>query len=131
MLACFSESCTRPLTLDSYFYLWFLAEPHLVIRDELGLSRSIHALPQKPMDTSDASGAEPSLAQQASVEISHCQVKQSYASNVGENVVENQIAVSALDVAVPSASFSDEPLAAPLPDRKIVFFFCISSPSFW
>ena len=37
----------------------------------------------------------------------------------------NQIAVPALGVAVPLRAVVDEPLAAPLPDREIIFFLHI------
>ena len=84
------------------------------------------------MNAPDTSGTEPP-ASQAVVEIrDHMlrQVRESYASNAGEDVTINQIAVSALGVAVLFASVSGEPVVAPLPDRQFVFFLHIIA-SFW
>ena len=84
------------------------------------------------MDAPDASGPE-SLASQAVVEIGDCllcQVRERHTSDAGDDVAVNQIAVSALGVAVPFASVSGEPVAAPLPNRQLVFFLHIIA-SFW
>lgn len=79
------------------------------------------------MDAPDASGTE-SLAPQAVVEIGDClfrQVRECHASNAGEDVAVNQIAVSALGVAVPLVSVGGEPLVTLLPDRKVIIFLHI------
>ena len=49
---------------------------------------------------------------------------------VADNVAVDQIAVSALGVAVPLGAVGDEPLAAPLPDCHGIFFLHIVA-SFW
>ena len=54
-----------------------------------------------------------------------CQVRERHTSDVGEDVAVNQIAVPALGVAVPFVPIGGEPLAAPLPDREIIFFLHI------
>jgi len=84
------------------------------------------------MDAPDTSGAE-SLASQGIVKIGDrllCQVGERHAFDVGDDVAVDQIAVSALGVAVPLLSVSGKPVAAPLPDREIVFFLHIIA-SFW
>jgi hypothetical protein len=45
-------------------------------------------------------------------------------------VAVNQIVVPTLGVAVPFVPVGDEPLAAPLPDRQVIFFLHIIV-SFW
>ena len=84
------------------------------------------------MDAPDTSGAE-SLVPYAVVEIDNRllrQVRERYASDAGENVAVNQVAVSTLGVAVPFAPVGGKSLIAPLPDRQIVFFLHIIA-SFW
>ena len=79
------------------------------------------------MDTPYASGTE-SLASQIVVEAGDgllCQVRQRRVSNAREDVAIDQIAVSTLGVAVPLAAVAVEPLAAPLPNRQVVFFLHI------
>ena len=121
MLRCVQVTLELPQAQRGGFVflcLGFLAEPHRVVGDELGLSRFVHAPPQKQMDTPDASGAK-SHTPQAVVEIrDHMlrQVREHHASDAGEDVAVNQIAVPALGVAVPLVSVGGEPLVAPLPD---------------
>ena len=110
----------------------FLAEPYRVVGNKLVLCRFVHAPAQKQVDAPDASGAE-SLASQAVVEIGDCllcQVRERHTPDAGDDVAVDQIAVSTLGVAVPFASVADEPLVAPLTNRKFVFFLHIIA-SFW
>ena len=84
------------------------------------------------MDAPDASGTE-SLATQIIVEVGDCllcQVRERRTSDAGDDVAVNQIAVPALGVAVLFVAVSGEPVAAPLPNRQIVFFLHIIA-SFW
>ena len=84
------------------------------------------------MDTPDASGSE-SLTSQTVVEIDDCllcQARQHHASDAGDDVAVNQIAVPALGVAVPFMAVGDEPPAAPPPDCHGIFFLHIVA-SFW
>ena len=79
------------------------------------------------MDTPYASGTE-SLASQIVVEAGDgllCQVRQRRVSNAREDVAVDQIAVSALGVAVPFASVANEPLVTPSPDCEVVSFLHI------
>lgn len=79
------------------------------------------------MDAPDASGAE-SLASQAVVEIRDHLFRQAWeyhASDAGEDVAVNQVAVPAIGVAVPFVSVGGKPLVAPLPDRQGIFFLHI------
>ena len=79
------------------------------------------------MDAPDTSGSE-SLVSQGVIEIGDRllhQVREHYVSDTGEDVAVNQIAVPALGVAVPFVPIGGEPLAAPLPDREIIFFLHI------
>ena len=59
-----------------------------------------------------------------------CQARQHHASDAGDDVAVNQIAVSALGVAIPFVAVSGEPVVAPLPGREIIFFLHIIA-SFW
>lgn len=75
------------------------------------------------MDAPDASDSE-SMASQVVVEIRDCllcQAGECRVSNVREEVAANQIAVSALGVAVPFVPIGGEPLAAPLHDCHVIF----------
>ena len=84
------------------------------------------------MDTPDTAGVE-SLTSQDIVKIGNRllrQVRERYVSDAGKDVAVNQIAVSALGVAVPLVAVGGEPLASPLPYRQVVFFLHIIA-SFW
>ena len=73
------------------------------------------------------------MASQVVVEIRDCllcQAGECRASNVREEVAANQIAVSALGVAVPFVPIGGEPPAAPLLDCQGIFFLHIVA-SFW
>ena len=110
-----------------FLCLGFLAEPHRVVGNKLGLSCFVHAPAQKKMHTPHASGAE-SLALQIVVEAGDrlfSQARQFNASDTGEDVAVNQITVSALGVAVPLVMVGGKPLVTPLPDREVVFFLHI------
>lgn len=91
------------------------------------LRRFVHAPAQEQVDAPDASGAKP-VALQAVVEIDDClfcQVRKRLASDTGEDVTVNQIAVSALGLAVSLVPVGNEPLIAPLSDRQGSFFLHI------
>jgi len=110
-----------------FFCLWLLAEPHRVVVNALVAGRLIHTAPQEQMDAPDASGAE-SLAPQAVIEAgdgTFGQFRQWDAPNSGEDVVVDQVAVSAHGAAAPSAPVLAEPAVAPPAYREVRFFLHI------
>lgn len=130
MLRCAQVTLELPQAQRGSFVflcLGFLAEPHRVVGDELGLRCFVHAPSQEQVDAPDASGSE-SLASQSVVEIRDRllrQIRESHTSDAGEDVAVNQIAVPALGVAIPLVPIGGEPLVAPLTNREIIFFLHI------
>ena len=114
------------------FCLWFPAEPHRVVRNALVTGRLVHAAPQEQMDAPDTSGAE-SLVLKAVIETGDGvfgQLRQRDAPDSGEDVVVDQVAVSAHGAAAPSALVLAEPAVAPLAYRIAISFLHVVA-SFW